>query len=75
VIPLPLGILASGLRLVAKILPVYHLARGMRAALGVIEEVPANLWRNWASEHLAFLPSSFSAAPLFPQGDKPAVFG
>jgi ABC-type multidrug transport system permease subunit len=41
---IPLEFLPSGLRLVAKILPAYYLAQGMRAAMGVIEGVPANFW-------------------------------
>ncbi len=41
---IPLEFLPAGLQLLAKALPAYYMAQGMRAALGVMEGAPANFW-------------------------------
>ncbi|MGC8963212.1 MAG: ABC transporter permease [Candidatus Bipolaricaulaceae bacterium] len=43
-INIPLEFLPVGLQLLAKALPAYYMAQGIRAALGVVEGVPANFW-------------------------------
>lgn len=52
---IPFEFLPAGLQAVGQIFPAYHMAQGMRAALGVVEQTPPFLWAGLGFGAFGFL--------------------